>query len=75
MILVFFLILENEKWGSSISPKVVKVGVLRCELSYRRCTVSVAEMMDMVETEVAEVEMIEKEVSKGVVSVEDIENR
>ena len=36
---------------------------------------SVAEMMDMVETEVAEVEMIEKEVSKGVVSVEDIQNR
>ena len=36
---------------------------------------SVAEMMDMVETEVAEVEMIEKEVSKGVISVEDIENR
>ena len=48
---------------------------MRCELSYRRCTVSVAEMMDMVETEVAELEMIEKEVSKGVVSVEDIENR
>ena len=48
---------------------------MRCELSYRRCTVSVEEMMDMVETEVEEVEMIEKEVSKGVISVEDIENR
>ena len=59
----------------SLSPKCLKVGVLRCELSYRRCTVSVAEMMDMVETEVEEVEMIEKEVSKGVISVEDIENR
>merc|ERR1711868_9023 len=40
-----------------------KVGALRCELSYRRCTVSVEEMMDMVETEVEEVEAIEKEVS------------
>ena len=48
---------------------------MRCELSYRRCSVSVEEMMDMVETEVEEVEMIEKEVSKGVISVEDIENR
>merc|ERR1711972_563942 len=44
-----------------------KVGALRCELSYRRCTVSVEEMMDMVETEVEEVEVIEKEVSKGVI--------
>ena len=51
------------------------MGVLRCELSYRRCTVSVDEMMDMVETEVEEVETIEKEVSKGVISVEDLENR
>merc|ERR1712203_614275 len=52
-----------------------KVGALRCELSYRRCTVSVEEMMDMVETEVEEVEAIEKEVSKGVISVEDVQNR
>ena len=58
-----------------ILPKSIRVGVLRCELSYRRCTVSVDEMMDMVETEVEEVETIEKEVSKGVISVEDLENR
>ena len=58
-----------------IFPKSIRVGVLRCELSYRRCTVSVDEMMDMVETEVEEVETIEKEVSKGVISVEDLENR
>lgn len=52
-----------------------KIGKLRCELSYRRCTVSVEELMDMIETEISEVEDIEKEIGNGVISVEDLKNR
>jgi len=52
-----------------------KVGRERCELSYRRCTVTMEEMMDMVETEVAEVETIEKEIQSGAINIEDVGNR
>lgn len=51
------------------------MGRERCELSYRRCTVTMEEMMDMVETEVAEVETIEKEIQSGAINIEDVGNR
>ena len=59
----------------SLCPSQAQVGRERCELSYRRCTVTMEEMMDMVETEVAEVETIEKEIQSGVISIEDVGNR
>ena len=50
-------------------------GLRRCELSYRRCESSVAEMMRMIDLEVDELEMINNELDNGAVDFNDIENR
>ena len=50
-------------------------GQRRCELSYRRCESSVAEMMRMIDLEVDELEMINNELDNGAVDFNDIENR
>ena len=50
-------------------------GQRRCELSYRRCESSVAEMMRIIDLEVDELEMINNELDNGAVDFNDIENR
>ena len=47
----------------------------RCELSYRRCETPVAEMIKMINLEVEELEMINKELEGGAVNIGDIGNR
>ena len=47
----------------------------RCELSYRRCETPVTEMVKMINLEVEELEVINKEIEQGAVKMDDIENR
>ena len=47
----------------------------RCELSYRRCETAVMDMVKMINIEVEELEMIDKELAEGAVNIDDIENR
>jgi len=50
-------------------------GMRRCEMSYRRCESSVAEMMRMIDIEVSELDDINNELADGNVGIDDIENR
>merc|ERR1711892_332277 len=50
-------------------------GLRRCELSYRRCETTVPEMMEMINKEVEELVLINKELEQGAVSIDDIGNR
>lgn len=50
-------------------------GVRRCELSYRRCETSVPDMMTMINMEVEELDLINKELEQGAVNLSDITNR
>lgn len=52
-----------------------KVGLERCELSYRRCEISVKEMLKMIDVEVEEIEKIQKELDVGAINLEDVDNR
>ena len=52
-----------------------KIGGKRCELSYRRCETPVSQMLSMIETEIEEIEIIQKELDNDAVSIEDINNR
>merc|ERR1712117_540180 len=52
-----------------------EVGGNRCALSYRRCETTVEKMMEMINVELEQIEDIQNEVDKGVISVEDIKNR
>ena len=47
----------------------------RCELSYRRCETSVSQLMKMIDVEIAEIEVIEKELKNNAISISDIDNR
>merc|ERR1712106_637475 len=50
-------------------------GMRRCELSYRRCETPVADMVNMINMEVEELEIISKELEQGAVNIGDIDNR
>merc|ERR1711892_262977 len=52
-----------------------EVGGRRCELSYRRCETPVSQMLSMIEVEIEELEIIQKELDNQAISIEDIENR
>merc|ERR1711892_862275 len=52
-----------------------EVGTKRCELSYRRCETPVSQMLSMIEVEIEELEIIQKELDTQAISIEDIENR
>merc|ERR1719187_394631 len=52
-----------------------KVGLKRCELSYRRCEIKVSEMLKMINVEVEEIAQIQNELDAGAISVSDIDNR
>jgi len=52
-----------------------EVGMRRCELSYRRCETSVSQLMKMIDVEIAEIEVIEKELKNNAISISDIDNR
>merc|ERR1712183_976966 len=52
-----------------------EAGAKRCELSYRRCETPVAEMLRMIEVEIEEIELIQKELDNQAISLEDINNR
>ena len=54
---------------------VMKVGARRCELSYRRCETPVSQMLSMIEVEIEELEIIQKELDNQAISIEDIDNR
>ena len=47
----------------------------RCELSYRRCETSVQQMLRMIDTEIQELEMIQKELDNNAITISDIDNR
>ena len=47
----------------------------RCELSYRRCETSVHQMLRMIDTEIQELEMIQKELDNNAITIRDIDNR
>ena len=53
----------------------IQVGAKRCELSYRRCETPVSQMLRMIEVEIEEIEMIQKELDNGAISIKDIDNR
>ena len=53
----------------------MKVGGRRCELSYRRCETPVSQMLSMIEVEIEELEIIQKELDNQAISIEDIDNR
>merc|ERR1712106_467702 len=50
-------------------------GMRRCELSYGRCETPVADMVNMINMEVEELEIISKELEQGAVNIGDIDNR
>merc|ERR1712241_133177 len=52
-----------------------EVGAKRCELSYRRCETPVSQMIKMIEVEIEELEIIQKELDNEAISLEDINNR
>ena len=47
----------------------------RCELSYRRCETPVQQMLRMIDTEIQELEMIQKELDNNAITLGDIDNR
>ena len=47
----------------------------RCELSYRRCETPVQQMLRMIDTEIQELEMIQKELDNEAITISDIDNR
>jgi hypothetical protein len=50
-------------------------GLRRCELSFRRCETPVVQMVKMINMEVEELEMINKELEQGAVNMGNIEHR
>merc|ERR1712150_321670 len=52
-----------------------EVGAKRCELSYRRCETPISEMLRMIEVEIEEIELIQKELENEAISIDDINNR
>jgi hypothetical protein len=54
---------------------VKQVGAKRCELSYRRCETPVIQMLRMIEVEIEEIEIIQKELDNQAISIQDIDNR
>jgi len=50
-------------------------GMRRCEMSYRRCESSVAEMIKMIDIEVSELDTINSELADGNLGVRDIASR
>ena len=53
----------------------LQVGGKRCELSYRRCETPVSQMLRMIEVEIEEIEIIQKELDNEAISIQDIDNR
>ena len=47
----------------------------RCELSYRRCETPVQQMLRMIDTEIQELEMIQKELDNNAITIRDIDKR
>jgi len=52
-----------------------EVGLRRCELSYRRCETPVSSLLRMIETEIEELENIQKELDNDAITLKDIDNR
>merc|ERR1712117_80514 len=52
-----------------------EVGMRRCEMSYRRCETPIPQLVKMIETEIEELENIQKELENDAITVQDIGNR
>lgn len=68
--------INAESLEFDIAALLGKVGGLRrCEMSYRRCESSIAEMMRMIDIEVSELDSINGQLADGKFAVNDIERR
>jgi len=68
--------INAESLEFDVAALLGKVGGLRrCEMSYRRCESSVAEMMKMIDIEVSELDTINGQLADGKFAVNDIQRR
>merc|ERR1719239_1475139 len=51
-----------------------EIGLYMCERRYRRCTTSSSVMMEMIRTEIKDIQVVEDELKSGKSTLEDIDN-
>jgi len=65
----------EETMGFDIAAIVGKqIGLYMCERRYRRCTTSSSVMMEMIRTEIKDIQVVEDELKSGKSTLEDIDN-